>query len=194
MGLNKVYTTVRWSVLMINPLLPWHRTFPYWFKRRDNAKLPHNQLFIDSTSLHVNAGGLKISILRQTTYLIITLWIGIDQSFFFLITVNVQDMWWPNVMSNMVTPRMEVIKTSLLMFFRTLYQISIVMVTTTKVTKMLKTSPITRTIALDLITNTIDLIRERERWLMYIVLLLMTSLLEVKYYHPEITQLIFLDS
>lgn len=94
----------------------------------------------------------------------------------------------------MVTPRMEVIKTSLLMFFRTLYQISIVMVTTTKVTKMLKTSPITRTIALDLITNTIDLIRERERWLMYIVLLLMTSLLEVKYYHPEITQLIFLDS
>ncbi|XP_019266335.1 PREDICTED: uncharacterized protein LOC109243798 [Nicotiana attenuata] len=55
MGLNEVYTTVRGSILMMNPLPSMAHAFSLLIQEEKQREVkPHNQLMLDSASLNVN--------------------------------------------------------------------------------------------------------------------------------------------
>nr|XP_009592340.1 uncharacterized protein LOC104089199 [Nicotiana tomentosiformis] len=58
MGLNKVYTIFRGSILMMNPLSSMAQTFALLIQEKKQREFrPRNQLNVDSTTLNVNLGG-----------------------------------------------------------------------------------------------------------------------------------------
>ncbi|KAM3319035.1 hypothetical protein P3S67_006235 [Capsicum chacoense] len=182
MGLNEVYTTVRGSILMMNPLPSTAQAFSLLIQEeRQREVKPHNQLFTDSTSFHVNTGGSR-STNFKANYSPNNYHVDRDRSKLFCdyckragrvmakchklhgyphngITVKFS----PNVAQN---PRPNLN------------------------TEGLRITLISNTIILDLIANTIGSIGAKEQWLMCMVLLLMKSLLEAKYYHRKSSKLV----
>ena len=58
MGLNEVYTAIRGSILMMNPLPSLAQAFSIISAARKQREIkPINQLFMESTSLNVHGSG-----------------------------------------------------------------------------------------------------------------------------------------